>query len=90
MLIQPSNLDECWELWKQYRKEQHGFTYKPIGEGMAKKSLMKLAKGNETTAIEIMEQSMANGWNGFFELKNKTNGNEPTIEAIHAATTAKY
>jgi hypothetical protein len=57
---------------------------------MAKKSLMKLAKGNETTAIEIMEQSMANGWNGFFELKNKTNGNEPTIEAIHAATTAKY
>lgn len=81
---------EAWEEWKEYRKEQDGFKYKPIGERTAKRVLMRLANNKEDTAILIIEQSMANGWLGFYELKNKANGNEPTIEAIHAATTAKY
>lgn len=37
------------------------------------KKLEKLSNGNEEIAIEILEQSMANGWQGIFELKTKKN-----------------
>jgi len=32
--------------------------------------LQKLSGGNESIAIEIVENSIINGWSGFFELKN--------------------
>ena len=35
------------------------------------KKIVELSKGNEAQAIQIVEQSLANGWKGFFELKNK-------------------
>ena len=38
--------------------------------------LSNLSQGKESTAIAIMNQSMAKGWKGFFELKNNNqNGN---------------
>jgi hypothetical protein len=39
-----------------------------------KKKLMKLADENSDTAIQIIEQSIANGWQGFFNLKIDNNG----------------
>ena len=36
-----------------------------------KKSLWKLSNQNEQTAIEIIEQSIANGYQGLFELKKQ-------------------
>lgn len=33
--------------------------------------LKKLGNDNESYMIEILEQSIANGWQGIFELKNK-------------------
>jgi len=38
-----------------------------------KKKLVKLANNDEQTAIEILEQSIANGWQGIFKLKQETN-----------------
>ncbi|MDJ0503789.1 MAG: hypothetical protein PX635_00875 [Nostocales cyanobacterium LE14-WE12] len=38
-----------------------------------KKKLIKLGNSNEETMIEILEQSIANGWQGIFELKNVNN-----------------
>lgn len=40
-----------------------------------KNKLIKLSNNNNDTAIEIINQSMANGWQGIFELKNNQNGN---------------
>jgi hypothetical protein len=55
-----------------YRKA----TKKPIrNESMEsfKKQLWTLSGQNEQTAIEILEQSIANGYQGIFELKNNKN-----------------
>jgi len=51
---------------------------KPIIEASKesfKKKLLLLSNGSESTAIAILEQSIANGWQGIFELKTKNNGN---------------
>lgn len=67
-----------WEQWKDYKKRQHRFTYKCAKtEQAALKQLGDLAQGNEDVALKIIEQSIANGWQGLFELKNQnTNGNK--------------
>ena len=36
--------------------------------------LVKLSNGVESVAIDIVEESIANGWKGFFPLKNQSNG----------------
>lgn len=62
------NLNEKIEEFFQYRKE----IKKPIREASKKyflKRLSKLGGGNEAVMVEILEQSMANGWQGIFELK---------------------
>lgn len=68
-----------WELWKDYKLKEHKFGYKTLqSEQASLTELSNLSKGNEKTAIKIMHQSMSNGWKGFFELKNSTNGKDRT------------
>ncbi len=70
-----SDFLEFWKLWKDYRKKEHNFKYKSVASEQA--SLKKLAglASDEQTAIKIIEQSMAQGWKGFFEIKEtQTNG----------------
>ena len=63
-----------WEMWKEFKRKQFKFTYAtPQSEQAALKDLVKLSEGNERIALEIIEQSMAKGWKGFFTLKNETN-----------------
>lgn len=50
------------------------------------KQLLKLAGNNSDVAIQIMEQSIANGWQGFFELKQITNGNTKSEQQYFGAT----
>jgi len=62
-----------WEHWKTFKKKEFNFKYKSIQSEQASLSeLAKLSNNNEQNAIGIIHQSMANGWRGFFELKNKT------------------
>ena len=66
-----------WNLWKEYKHTEHKFRYKSeISEQSSLKKLSGLAKGNENTAIQILEDAMANGYKGFFELKNNNNGRD--------------
>lgn len=68
-----------WELWKDYKKKQLKFTYAtPQSEQASLNDLVKLSKGHEKIALEIIEQSMAKGWKGFFELKTNNNGTNQT------------
>ena len=63
---------EAWELWLQYKKEQHRFKYKPIAHKAAINKLLKHTK-DETKQMEIIRQSIANGWKGLFNIKGQEN-----------------
>lgn len=64
-----------WEDWKEFKKEQFRFTYKPKGEQAAIDDLFELSAGNEEYAWAIIKQSKAKGWKGLFDLKKQFNGN---------------
>ena len=78
-IIMPFNSEifiDIWNKWKMYKKEEFRFNFKSsISEQGSLNELSNLSKQDEKTAILIIEQSIKNGWKGFFELKNnKTNG----------------
>lgn len=66
---------EKWIMWKDYKKNQFKFLFRSVeSEQASLNDLVKKSNGNEQTAVEIIHQSMANGWKGLFELKNEVNG----------------
>jgi hypothetical protein len=68
----------AWELWRQYKRQQHRFSYKPIGEQAALKDLAKMAAGDETTAIELIYYAMAKGWKGIYRNQSFENDKRRT------------
>lgn len=71
----------AWSLWKDYKKKDFRFTFKSaISESSALSKLHKMSEENEENALLIIEQSVANGWKGFFELSKSQNkkSNEPS------------
>jgi len=63
-----------WTEWKKYKKTHHKFTFKlKSSEQISFNNLYKLSNQIEDNAISIIDQSIANGWKGFFELKTKQN-----------------
>jgi hypothetical protein len=65
---------EIWDEWKEYKFQHFKFKYKTIqSEQAAFDSLVELSEKNFEIAKEIVKQSMANGWKGFFLLKNSQN-----------------
>lgn len=77
-LVLPFNSEnflQHWDWWRQYKREQFSFRYKSVvTEQTALNELAKLAKGDEVLAAEIIKQSIANGWKGFFPIKPEANG----------------
>jgi hypothetical protein len=66
----------AWKAWTDYKEAQFKFRYKTDStEQIALKELSEKAENNEQTAIKIIQQSIANGWKGFFELKPKPTQN---------------
>ena len=73
-LWEKEDISELWKLWKNYKFKQFRFKYKTLQSEQASfDSLMKLSGKNLEIANEIVKQSMANGWKGFFELKISQN-----------------
>lgn len=67
-----------WDNWKNYQATQHSYHYLSLeSEQAALLSLNTLSQHNETTAIAILHQSMAQGWKGLFELKSHGNAGKP-------------
>ena len=91
MPFNSSDFKNCWIQWKEYKNKEHKFKYKtPQSEQAGLIQLSKMANGNELDAIKIITQSMANGWKGFFELKNNNNGKtKPTID-LRSAVQAEF
>lgn len=82
VIVYPFETDEFksqWLSWKNYKSKEFKFNYKSSeSEQAGLMQLMKLSNNNEINAIAIIHQSMSNGWKGFFELKNITNGKQQT------------
>lgn len=67
----PYNLDfkNTWDEWERYRLEiKKPLT--PIAKSQQLKFIIGAAGGDERRACEILQQSMRNGWQGLFELKD--------------------
>ncbi len=65
---------EAWGLWKIYKKTEKGFKFKSlISEQAALKKLSQIADTDQD-AINIINQSIENGWSGLFASKQKHNG----------------
>jgi len=75
----------AWRLWKAYKKDVFKFQYKgPISETTALKKLYDLAQGDENSALLILENSVGNGWKGFFKLdKDQAKGGQVDSEYIN-------
>ncbi len=58
-----------WEEWKNYKKEEHRFHYASLAsEQKALTKLKNLSNAQEKIAIEILDESIANGWHGLFAI----------------------
>ena len=73
---------EWWQLWKDYKKEQHKFKFKSSKSEQA--ALMTFKDMSEDEAIEAMRFSMGNGWKGIFKNPNygKQTSKTGTADAI--------
>lgn len=63
-----------WSHWLEYKAAEHKFKFKSqVSEQAAVNKLVKLSDGREDIAIQIIQQSIENGWKGFFQLKTEHN-----------------
>lgn len=62
---------QAWDEWKAYRRENRFNAYQPTerSEGAAITNLINLSGGDHQMQMLIVQQSMANGYKGLFDLK---------------------
>ena len=65
--------EEAWDVWITERRERGTKKYTQRGEQAALHKLQNDSQRDEATAIAIINQSIANGWQGLFPLKNQKN-----------------
>ena len=58
-----------WQTWLQERRDRRYKSYTDNGEQAALHNLKKMANDDYRIAIAIIQQSIAQGWQGLFELK---------------------
>jgi hypothetical protein len=74
MSIVAPEMREVVDTWLAYKKEK-GKMYKPIGFKNFYKKLCEFSGNNLQVAMAIIEQSMANNYDGIFPLRNNNNNN---------------
>lgn len=74
----------AWVEWESYKKDEFNFKYRSARSiNAALNSLVKLSSSNWGVAMQIIDQSIANGWKGFFELAGSKETNPAdTLKAI--------
>lgn len=63
-------IQEVFQYWLDYKKSKKENYKTDQSKGVALKKLIRLSDNNPITALQIIEESIANNWSGFFELKN--------------------
>lgn len=88
--IPKDTTEEYWEKWKKYKKEEFNFRYKSaVSEQAAKTELINLSGNDAEIAMKIIDQSIANGWKGFFKLKNNHNGKSDKQQGLSKSQIGK-
>jgi|TARA_R110000787_G_scaffold55416_1_gene127908 hypothetical protein len=67
-----------WGMWLDERKERRYGRYTPRGEKAAIHKLFIESEENQDIAIQMINESIANGWRGIFPLKNQKNERNST------------
>jgi len=73
-IIIPLEIEKSWREFKQHRSEKKK-ALTPLAEQKALELLKVLSGEDSSLAIKIIDQSIANGWLGLFELKEKHENN---------------
>lgn len=63
---------DAWNMWLEERRERRLRKFTPRGEQAALHDLAKMSNQNHETAIAIIKQSIAKGWQGLHPLKGAT------------------
>ena len=81
-LKMPDDFIEIWEEWKEYRKAKRFKSYAGLKwEQMAVDKLLELSNKNPTIAKLILKQTYENSYQGFFPLKQNSNGITNTTQS---------
>lgn len=72
--FQEKEFREIWDEWIQDRKDRRIKAYSPIGLKRALNKLVRESGNNVQIAIEMIDEAISSGWQGFHPLKNKING----------------
>jgi len=75
---------EMWQTWLKERRARRIKDYGINGEQAALHNLKKMANNDYRTAIAIIQQSIAQGWQGLFELKGGSARKRPELDREQA------
>ena len=75
---------EMWKTWLQERRDRRYKSYTENGEQAALHNLKKMSNDDYRIAIAIIQQSIAQGWQGLFELKGAKSGKRPELNREQA------
>ena len=92
-LVFPFNSFEfmnAWNEWMDERKRKKTKPYTHRGAQGALHNLQKISGNNEQTAIEIINQSIIQGWQGLFPLKTQKNNESNTNNELARLLADKY
>lgn len=69
-------IEEAWQRWKDYKRDEHKFSYKsPATETATLKQLYEDTGGSLSQAIKWIDYSISRNWKGIFQPKeNQQNG----------------
>jgi hypothetical protein len=83
-LWEDEDVVKIWDEWKDYKFQHFKFKYKTVqSEQAAFDNLVELSEKKLSIAKEIVKQSMANGWKGFFLPKNSQNKTTSTQNSVN-------
>lgn len=86
IIIEDEKLKLKFKEWRDFRKSKG----KPISKQAAKKQVTFLKKYSIPVAIEIIEQSIMNDWQGLFELKQNGTHKQDTVPSRYNAGEQDY
>ena len=82
---------EIWGIWIKYKKEDKKDMFKSeTSEIIGIKTLLRLSNNNCKNALMIIENSIANGYKGLFELKLSQQQAQPKQETINLSDRTRY
>jgi hypothetical protein len=73
---------DSWNEWKEYKKQQFNFTYKPISESKALEGLVEKSNNDMLIAIKIIKSSIQNSYTGLFNSNSKKKSGPSTTENL--------